>query len=183
MFVKDPQRAVKDYLAEHGSGGVTRVMGLSKLKKRYGTHESRRELLRSYDLFLVDDRIVPSMPKLLGNHFIRAKKMPLTVRMNRAIPGAIERAISSTSFACQEGTCTAVHIGKTAFTEQQIVENAHMALEGVSNALPRGWNDIQSVHIKTHSSMALPIYVALPSERLPPKHAVPSDEGKKASNP
>mmetsp|Transcript_15105 Transcript_15105/g.61846 ORF Transcript_15105/g.61846 Transcript_15105/m.61846 type:complete len:187 (+) Transcript_15105:146-706(+) len=74
FIVKDPQRTVKDYLIENGPCGVTKVLGVSKLKARYKTFESKRQLCDSYDLFLADDRVLPLLPKLLGKQFFRSKK-------------------------------------------------------------------------------------------------------------
>jgi hypothetical protein len=47
-------------------GGVAKVIGLSKLRTKYESFESKRELCKLYDLFLADDRILPSLPKLIG---------------------------------------------------------------------------------------------------------------------
>ena len=42
------------------------VVGLSKLRTKYESHEAKRQLCGSYDLFLADERVLPSLPKLLG---------------------------------------------------------------------------------------------------------------------
>ena len=45
---------------------VAKVIGLSKLKSKYESHEAKRNLCAQYDLFIADDRIIPSLPKLIG---------------------------------------------------------------------------------------------------------------------
>ena len=42
------------------------VVGMSKLRTKYESHEAKRQLCNSYDLFAADERILPSLPKLLG---------------------------------------------------------------------------------------------------------------------
>jgi hypothetical protein len=42
------------------------VVGVSKLKTKYESHEAKRQLCNSYDMFAADERILPSLPKLLG---------------------------------------------------------------------------------------------------------------------
>jgi hypothetical protein len=42
------------------------VVGVSKLKAKYESHEAKRQLCNSYDMFAADERILPSLPKLLG---------------------------------------------------------------------------------------------------------------------
>lgn len=181
MFVKDPQDLVKDYLEEHGNGGVTEVMGVERLRKEYGTHEGRRELLNMYDLFLVDNRVSPMMPGLLGNAFLAAKKMPLQVDMRKDVVKQIRKAISSTALNLRQGTSTTLRVGRIDFTAEQIVENLVMAVDGVVRRLSGGWHDIQSLNLKTSKSLALPIYLTLPTASLPyanPERAEKMTPGK-----
>lgn len=42
------------------------MVGVSKLRTKYESHEAKRQLCNSYDLFAADERILPSLPKLLG---------------------------------------------------------------------------------------------------------------------
>ncbi|CAN8074083.1 unnamed protein product [Agarophyton chilense] len=179
LFVKDPQRLVKDYLAQHGNGGVTRVLGVEKLRKRYGTHEARRELSTMYDVFLVDQRVAPMMPNLLGNAFLQKRSMPLAVDMKKDVVAAIRRTLTSTSFAPRQGTCTNVKIGRLDFEEEQLVDNALLAVDGIVRRCGGGWDDIQSFSLKTSRSPAIQIYLSLPGEQGLEKDA---DKVKKAKS-
>lgn len=152
---------MKDYLQRKGDGGVTRVLGVSKLRKRYGTHEGKRELLRQFDHFLVDRRVAPMLPRLLGKSFIDSKRIPRSVNMKRDVVANIKRALRSTSFTPRRGTSTTVRVGHGDLTPQQIFENCHCVLPAVLNSMG-GWKNIQAVHLKTTKSPALPLYFALP---------------------
>lgn len=46
--------------------GIKKVVGLSKLKTKYEAPEAKRQLASSFDIFLADERILPSLPKLIG---------------------------------------------------------------------------------------------------------------------
>ena len=46
---------------------VAKVIGLSKLRSKFESHKAKRNLCAQYDLFLADDRIIPSLPKLIGD--------------------------------------------------------------------------------------------------------------------
>jgi ribosome biogenesis protein UTP30 len=59
------------------------VLTLSSLRKKYGAYASRRELLRQFDMFLADDRIIPMLAKLLGKNFFKAKKQPVPLKITR----------------------------------------------------------------------------------------------------
>lgn len=162
LIVKDPQRAVKDYFAAAGdSGGVTRVMGLEKLRKRYRTFEAKRELMNQYDLFLADDRVEPLLPKLLGSPFFRSKKVPMSVRLSRNPVKEAKRALHSTALHLSGGgSCVAVKAGHTGMTPAALAGNVVDVLRGVAAKAPRGWTNVLSVHIKTPDSVALPVYYA-----------------------
>ena len=45
---------------------MKKVIGISKLKAKYESHEAKRNLCSEYDIFLADNRILPVLPKLLG---------------------------------------------------------------------------------------------------------------------
>jgi ribosome biogenesis protein UTP30 len=39
---------------------------VSKLRTKYESHEAKRQLCNSFDLFLADERVLSTLPKLLG---------------------------------------------------------------------------------------------------------------------
>ena len=49
---------MKKRFAEEKKSGVSKVIGVSKLKSKYNVYEARRQLCGAYDFFLADDRIV-----------------------------------------------------------------------------------------------------------------------------
>lgn len=50
---------------------VAQVVGVDTLRNDYRVYEARRKLAASYDLFLADSRVIPCLPKLLGNPFMK----------------------------------------------------------------------------------------------------------------
>ncbi|KAJ8901509.1 hypothetical protein NDN08_007353 [Rhodosorus marinus] len=162
FIVKDPQRTVKDYLIENGSCGVTKVLGVSKLKARYKTFESKRQLCDSYDLFLADDRVLPLLPKLLGKHFFRSKKIPSSVDMRRDLKTQLETAVSSTYIHLGTGNVFAVKVGLVNFKAKQLTDNILSAVDRIVELCPGGFANVQSIHLKSAMSVALPLYNSLP---------------------
>lgn len=158
FFVKDPQRLMKDHLDANGHGGVTRVMGVDKLRKRYSTYEGRNELADEYDLFLVDNRVAPMMPTLLGKVFMNKKKMPLAVDVRRDVVSSIQKMMSGTSLLLRQGSCLNVRIGRMGFEVDELVENVEIAMQAVVKKIDGGWLGVQAVSVKSDKSPALPIY-------------------------
>ncbi|KAF7303716.1 hypothetical protein MIND_00601000 [Mycena indigotica] len=159
LLTKDPQRKYKDLLEEHGIKFISRVVGIEKLKGKFKPFEARRQLLKHNGLFLADERIVPLLPKLLGVKWFEAKK-PIPVCLTRKdLKAELERAISSTYMNQNQGTCTAIKIAKLpTHTPAQTIANLTRALPAAVNAIKGGWENVQSLLLKTNSSPGLPIW-------------------------
>ncbi|KAF7966404.1 hypothetical protein HWV62_38442 [Athelia sp. TMB] len=159
LITKDPQREYKDLLETHGIKFISRVIGITKLKGKFKPYEARRMLLKDHALFLADERVVPLLPGLLGSKWFDAKKQPIPVCLTRKdLKGELERAISSTYMHQNQGTCTSVKIATTAQTSTQALANLEKALPTIVSHIDGGWDNIQSLHIKTNDSVALPIW-------------------------
>lgn len=87
LITADPQRKYKDLIADPTfpldlAKRVGRVIGLNKLKAKYKSFESRRQLLGEYDVFLADHRIVTYLPQVLGKVFYKGgAKRPIPVTL------------------------------------------------------------------------------------------------------
>ncbi|KZT11794.1 ribosomal protein L1 [Laetiporus sulphureus 93-53] len=159
LITKDPQREYKDLLEKHSIRFISRVVGISKLKGKFKPYEARRMLLKENDLFLADDRVIPLLPGLLGKKFFQAKKQPIPVSLTRKdLKDELERAISSTYFHQNQGTCTSVKIGTLLQKPSQVLDNLKTALPAIVKHIKGKWDNIQSFHIKTNSSTSLPIW-------------------------
>ncbi|KAJ7041271.1 ribosomal protein L1p/L10e family-domain-containing protein [Mycena alexandri] len=159
LITKDPQRQYKDLLAEHGVKFISRVVGIEKLKGKFKPYEARRMLLKENGMFLADERIVPLLPKLLGTKWFEAKKQPIPVCLTRKdLKGELERAISSTYMNQNQGTCTSIKISTLSHTPAQILENLSSAIPEVIKGIKGGWDNIQSLLLKTNTSAALPVW-------------------------
>lgn len=160
LITKDPQREYKDLLDKHDIKFITRVVGVEKLKGKFKPFEPRRQLRNEHDLFLVDDRVLPLMPKLLGKMFFDAKKQPIPVNVLRKdLKAELGRAISSTYFHPSTGTSNSVRIATCGVsTPKQVVDNILAALPAAVGLIPGGWDNVLSVGIKTNTSILLPVW-------------------------
>lgn len=170
LIVKDDKRGEpehkksKERLAAEGETGVTKVIGVSKLRAKYAEHEAKRKLCGSYDLFLADDRIICLLPKLLGKTFFKKKKHPIPVDLQGKSWGEkIKQACDSTYLYLGGGPCSVVRAARSTQSRDEIVENVLAVIEGVGEKVPKKWKNIQSLHLKATDSLALPLYVTKPA--------------------
>lgn len=142
---------------------MIKIIGLSKLRKSYESFESKRRLCSSYDLFLSDDRIIPSLPKAIGKGiFNKKKKRPIPVRISNSKNWEQEicKGLSGTYLFLNRGTCVNVEVGRSNQTLENLVENVISVVEQVADLVPGKWSNVQGLFIRGAQSVALPIYYA-----------------------
>ncbi|KAJ1719991.1 proteasome-interacting protein cic1 [Coemansia erecta] len=163
LIVKTGHELTIEQINELGIHQIKEIITAEQLKKSCKTYEARRELLATYDLFLADDRLLNSLPKLLGSKFFKAKKLPAPVNLlSKNLKTELTRALSSTFFRPAKGTCTAVRIGSTKLTVPQLEENIEGVVNLVIKFIPKGWKNIQTIGIKAGTTFTLPVYSVLP---------------------
>ncbi|CAE7139822.1 unnamed protein product [Rhizoctonia solani] len=182
LITKDPQREYKDLLEAQNVKFISRVVGVTKLKGKFKPFEARRQLMQDHGVFLVDERVVPMMPKLLGKIFFKAKKQPVPVNLQKKdVKAELEHAVSSTYMHQNQGTCTSIKIAPTTFTTAQVLANLTTALPEIVKHIKGGWENVQSLYIKTSGSAALPIWSCDVGSRwdgLGPAEKVTSEESE-----
>ena len=192
LITTDPQRSVKDVIASPSfpasvASRITRVIGIKKLKLRYKTFESRRQLFSEHTIFLADDRIVTLLPKLLGKVFYSSSRRPVPINLTppkekgangkptphardslakvvaspKQIAREVERSLACTQVQISPSVSVSVRVGLSSFTASQVAENIEAVVEGlVSRFVPKGWRNVRSIHIKGTSTTPLPIWQA-----------------------
>mmetsp|Transcript_17072 Transcript_17072/g.66499 ORF Transcript_17072/g.66499 Transcript_17072/m.66499 type:complete len:300 (+) Transcript_17072:20-919(+) len=163
VFTKDPQKDFRELFQEHDI--KAKVIGLSKLRANYKTFEARRKLCGSYDLFLADARVTRMLPKLLGKPFFAKKRQPVPIDLTnpKRIQEQIDDALKSTSMFLGYGPCLCVRIARSDFTTEQVTDNICQGVEFMTTKFKNGWGSVQSVHLKSQESVALPIFNQLPT--------------------
>lgn len=168
---------------------VKRVVGVTKLKGKFRPFEARRQLMNEHDVFLADERIIAMLPKLLGKKWMEDRKSPIPVVLTKTKEGRLGKeitaALSSTYFYRNKGTCSSVRLGTLShLSPAEIRENAVACLPKiVAKHVKGGWENVQSIDIKTGSSVALPVWNSKLDERwigMPESKSVSVAEGSEA---
>lgn len=194
--------AYKDIVAspafpENLKSRIAKVYSISKLKTKYKSYESKRQLLAEYDIFLADERIITGLPMLLGKVFYKStSKRPIPVSLTgkerfggqerpdkdaanvkkrrskeaggSTVIGApadvaaeIEKTLQTTLVHLAPATTTSVKAALASWTPAHVAENVQAVVEGmVEKFVPKKWRGVKSIHIKTPTSAALPIWLA-----------------------
>jgi len=164
FLAKDPQKQYKELLLQkHAVPGITKVIGLDKLKRNYKTAEAKRALADAFDLFLCDSRIMAMMPKLLGTTFYEKNlKRPIPVRLKLQDPAPnLHNAIAGTTLRVPSGPCLGVRFGRCSMGEEHLLANAAAVISFVTKYLVK--NPVQTISVQATDSPALPVWRRAPS--------------------
>lgn len=96
----DPEPTVNHYEDLLSAAGITniKILPFTQLKLEYSQFEAKRRLLSLYDVFLVDGKISGHVFHVLGKTFIKARKLPISVKVDEAnIKYGITKALNKTS--------------------------------------------------------------------------------------
>ena len=172
LFVKDDKSgqghkaAKKRVQSFAGKAGIAKVIGTSKLRTKYESYEAKRNLCKQFDLFLADERIVPSLPKLIGKSFFKKKKQPIPINMTvNNLDEQFSKARDCTSLVLSGGSCLTIKAARASFETDAAVENIQAVLAAAAQHVPRKWANVQSVFVKSADSVALPVFQRLPERK------------------
>lgn len=159
MTSEQTQRFYKKLLQERGVRNIE-IIPYKVLKTEYKPYQAKRRLLENFDLFISDDRVRRLLPTHLGKHFYLSKKEPLPVNLtSKHLARDIERIIQGTSLkVTNKGCCCMAHVAHSGMTADEVVENIEAVVQTVVAKLRMKGPVIKLIHIKSQSSVALPIY-------------------------
>ena len=161
MIVKDPQRSIKEALDEAGVSDlpISKICGISKLSKNYNQYKDRRELLRQYDLFVADVRVVNMLPERLGKYFFEKKRIPALVNLDGNIKEALEQVLSSTFLISAKGPIFTIKVGRNSMPKTEVAANIEAVIEAIPKILPGvEMQHVRRIEVKGELTSALPIY-------------------------
>ncbi|XP_066432314.1 ribosomal L1 domain-containing protein 1 isoform X5 [Eleutherodactylus coqui] len=162
MSAEQTEKFYRKLLSKHGLKQITEVIPLKKMKKEYKPFEAKRRLLSSFDLFLADERIRRLLPSLIGKHFYKAKREPLSVKLKgKNLAAVLKRNIQGTLLhITNKGCCYDIRVGHTGMEVGDTAENVLAVAQNIAEKLPQKWKNVKVLHLKTQSSVALPIYTS-----------------------
>lgn len=155
----------ENLLRENKVNNINKIIPMNSIKTEYDQFELKRRLISQYDYFLADGTISGHLSHLLGKVFYTKRKLPTPVHLTRGnIKASIESALKKTQMHIHsKGNTLITEIGSAKMKIDDIVSNVSSVVKALNEMLPGGWDNIRSLHLKTHLSIAIPIYMTLKS--------------------
>ncbi|KAI5623194.1 ribosomal L1 domain-containing protein 1, partial [Silurus asotus] len=162
MTADQTERFYKKLLTQIGVKYMPQVIPFKVLKTEYKPFEAKRKLLSNFDIFLSDARIRRRLPSHIGKHFYLRKKAPLSVDLtNKHLAKVLDRLIQGTTLTVgNKGSCCLVRVAHSGMTTDEIVENIDATVGTISKKLFMKGKSIKIIHLKSHTSISLPIYTS-----------------------
>lgn len=169
LFVRDSLITDEKKLAEVEQAGIPtlkKIYSLTQLKTIYHTFEKRRELYKEFDMFVVDDAILSSMPATLGLTFFDndLTKFPVCIRVTstksekelslKTLENQINKVLASTYYMKPVDTTVKLPIGalNKFFSHEDLLANFYAVLDKFPE------NEVKTIGIKSKTSPVIPLF-------------------------
>ncbi|WBW75463.1 U3 snoRNP-associated protein Cic1/Utp30 family [Schizosaccharomyces osmophilus] len=163
LFVKGSQQQLQDEVEKQGLDEIiTKVISIARLKLKYKTVKEKCQLRDSHTFFFMDKRAAKDVTALMGMVLAqkKIKTFPISVDQKKdTIRHQVARCLHSTYFQLSAGTSHTILCGLASQSTDQLRQNIEAIFRSLlGNFIPRGWNAIDNVAVKTADSASLPIW-------------------------
>jgi large subunit ribosomal protein L10Ae len=121
------------------------------LKKMNKNKKLVKKLAKQYGAFLASASLIRKIPRLLGPGLNKAGKFPAVLGANENISEKVESVKASVKFALKskKSLCLGVPIANLGMSPRDIANNITLAVNFVVTLLPKGWQQIKRLYIKS----------------------------------
>jgi len=116
---------------------------------------------RKYDYLMMSENIIRKLVRITGPVLLKIRRFPLLASSGKSLKSQIEAYNKTAKFFMRREPNISDVIGNVTLTPLQIEENLRIAIKTVISVLPKGWGNIQSMHIKTTMGKPIKLYYFL----------------------
>jgi len=136
-----------------GEAKDAKIASLSEddLKKMNKNKKIVKKLAKQYGSFLASASLIRKIPRLLGPGLNKAGKFPSVLGANENIYEKVEAVKASVKFALKskKSLCLGVPIANLTMSPKDIANNITLAVNFVVTLLPKGWQQVKRLYIKS----------------------------------
>merc|ERR1712098_865262 len=124
-------------------------MSAEDLKKLNKQKKLVKKLAKKYDAFLASESLIKQIPRLLGPGLNKAGKFPSLVTHSDNLEQKVDDLKSTIKFQMKKVLCLSVAVGNVGMSEDELVQNVHLAMNFLVSLLKKHWQNVKSLHIKS----------------------------------
>merc|ERR1712027_52774 len=147
METIDLQIGLKNYDPSKAKG--IPFMSAEDLKKLNKQKKLVKKLAKKYDAFLASESLIKQIPRLLGPGLNKAGKFPTLLTHQDDMQAKINDLQATIKFQMKKVLCLNVAVGNVNMTEDELVQNIHLAVNFLVSLLKKHWQNVRSLYIKS----------------------------------
>merc|ERR1712183_183133 len=124
-------------------------MSVEDLKKLNKDKKLVKKLAKKYDAFLASDALIRQIPRLLGPGLNKAGKFPSILTHSDNLEAKVTDLKSTIKFQMKKVLCLSVAVGNVGMSEEDLVQNVHLAMNFLVSLLKKHWQNVRSLHVKS----------------------------------
>merc|ERR1712111_188774 len=117
-------------------------MSADDLKKLNKQKKLVKKLAKKYDAFLASESLIKQIPRLLGPGLNKAGKFPSLLTHGDDIIDKVNDLKSTIKFQMKKVLCLSVAIGNVSMSEDELVQNIHLAVNFLVSLLKKHWQNV-----------------------------------------
>merc|ERR1712027_302675 len=124
-------------------------MSADDLKKLNKDKKLVKKLAKKYDAFLASESLIKQIPRLLGPGLNKAGKFPTLLTHQDDMQAKINDLQATIKFQMKKVLCLNVAVGNVGMTEDELVQNIHLAVNFLVSLPKKHWQNVRSLYIKS----------------------------------
>ena len=133
-------------------------MSADDLKKLNKAKKPVKKLAKKYDAFLASESLIKQIPRLLGPGLNKAGKFPALLTHGDNMEEKVNDLKSTIKFQMKKVLCLSVAVGNIGMSEEQLVQNIHLAVNFLVSLLKKHWQNVRSLYVKSTMGPAQRLY-------------------------
>ena len=125
------------------------ALSIDDLKKFNNEEKLIKKWARKYQMILVSDSLSKNLTRMIGRQVASVGKLPVTIGDNEKVKDKQEELIKTIRFKVKKFPWLAQAIGTDSLAPEEIRQNLNKSLSFLVSLLPKGWQNIKSLHVKT----------------------------------
>merc|ERR1712203_55146 len=138
----------QQHIDEAKAAGIP-AMSADDLKKLNKDKKKVKKLAAKYAAFLASDTLIKQIPRLLGPGLNKAGKFPTLVTHSDNLQQKVDDLKATIKFQMKKVLCLSVAVGNVGMSEDELVQNVHLAMNFLVSLLKKHWQNVRSLHIKS----------------------------------
>merc|ERR1712071_271141 len=119
------------------------------LKKLNKNKKLVKKLAQSFDAFVASQVLIPQIPRLLGPGLNKAGKFPALIQHTDVLENKVTEIRSQVKFQLKKVLCMGVAVGHVDMSNDEVRQNALMAINFLVSLLKKNWNNVKTLHVKS----------------------------------